>query len=114
MVCALGRWGLRGILVAGFITRIAAAADPSPPTVAVAPLRFITTGIGFTDYWPVFSPDGKNILFSRSYDGKTWEFWIVGVDGSGAHKFMNTPLPVSATRADWSSKRAPIAFTGLD
>jgi dipeptidyl aminopeptidase/acylaminoacyl peptidase len=111
MVRALGRLVLYGIVVAGFAARIAAAADPSWSTV-VAPLRFITSGVGFSDYWPVFSPDGKDVLFSRSGDGKTWELFIVGVDGGHPRKFVTAPLSVSATRADWSSKLAPIAFTG--
>lgn len=70
--------------------------------------RFLTTGM--TDYWPCFSPDGKTVLFSRSPDnGRSWSLYTVPVAGGDAKLFAT--LPVSATRAVWSS-RDQIAFTG--
>jgi glycerophosphoryl diester phosphodiesterase len=93
--------------------KVAVAADASS-SMGTSPPRFITSGPGFIDYWPVFSPDGKNVLFSRSFDGgKTWDLWIVPTEGGEARKFAHTPMLVSANRANWSSKRNLIAFTGL-
>lgn len=78
-----------------------------------SPVRFLTSEANTTDYWPCFSPDGKSVLFSRSTDQqRTWEFFIVPSSGGTARRFSAKPLPVSATRANWSSRNNRIAFTG--
>jgi len=106
------RWLFCAIMVACSSARTAAAAEVASSTATSAP-RFITSGPGFVDYWPVFSPEGKNVLFSRSFDGgRTWELWIVSADGGEARRFARTSVSVSATRANWSSKQPLIAFTG--
>lgn len=75
--------------------------------------RFITSDAGATDEWPCFSPDGKTVLFSRTTDsGKHWDLFVVPTAGGAAHPLMNLPLPVSATRPDWSRRNNLIAFTG--
>ena len=80
-------------------------------TMSASPPRFLTTGSGFVDYWPCFSPDGKDVLFSRSFDGgRSWELWIVEAEGGKPRRLAG--LPVSATRANWSSKNHLIAITG--
>jgi Tol biopolymer transport system component len=73
----------------------------------------LTNDLHAVDYWPCFSPDGKSVLFSRSLDGKkSWEFFVVSLSGGDAHRFVSSPLPVSATRASWSARNNVIAFTG--
>ena len=107
---------VRLILATAFLTEFPVAVftqqpDPSGPSVAEA--RFLTVNPGARDYWPCFSPDGKTVLFSRTTDGgKTWELFVVPASGGEAHRFMDSPLPVSATRADWSHHNNVIAFTG--
>ena len=83
-----------------------------PVMASVAP-RFLTKGDGGAlDYWPSFSPDGKTILFSRTSDrGRTWTLYRVRSSGGAPMEFSQSPLPVIATRADWS-KNNTIAFTG--
>jgi hypothetical protein len=83
------------------------------PIMVGATPRFITsmTG-GVVDYWPCFSPDGKTVLFSRTTDGVNWAFFRVAASGGAVEKFGQSPLPVSATRANWSHKTNKIAFTG--
>src|ERR1700744_1303662 len=83
---------------------------PMPVTWPVKNLtpRFLTTAM--MDYWPCFSPDGRTVLFSRSRDnGRTWSLYTAPTAGGDAKLFAT--LPVSATRAAWSS-RDEIAFTG--
>jgi Tol biopolymer transport system component len=75
---------------------------------------FLNTDAGTTDYWACFSPDGQQVLFSRSFDnGKTWNLYLVPATGGVATPLTKNELPVSATRASWSAKRDKIAFTGI-
>lgn len=75
---------------------------------------FLTSDPGATDYWPGFSPDGRRVLFSRSFDhGQTWSLYVVPASGGAAIPFARTPLPVSATRASWSWRRDLVAFVGM-
>ena len=75
--------------------------------------RFITHEPGAIDLWPCFAPDGKTILFSRSMDkGRTWELLVVRASGGEPRRLAAAPLPVSATRANWSKANGLIAFTG--
>jgi Tol biopolymer transport system component len=77
------------------------------PTLG-APARFITSDN--LDLWPCFSPDGARVLFSRrAEDG--WELLLVSINGGAPQKLATSPLPVAATRANWS-KQGLIAFTG--
>jgi Tol biopolymer transport system component len=92
------------LLVAG----LAFAAGPLHAHPAV---RFLTTGS--QDYWPCFSPDGTHILFSRRTQGTgNWELFLVAVAGGEPQRLVRSPLPVSATRANWSRQNNQIAFTG--
>jgi len=83
------------------------------PVLTRAP-RFITsmTADGGWDFWPCFSPDGKTVLFSRTPDGRNWELVRIAASGGAVQKFARSPMPVSATRPNWSYKTNQIAFTG--
>ena len=73
-----------------------------------ASARFITSDN--LDLWPCFSPDGARVLFSRrAEDG--WELLLVSINGGAPQKLATSPLPVAATRANWS-RQGLIAFTG--
>ncbi len=106
----------RMILVTAFFTELPVAVftqrlNPSDRSATKA--RFLTVNPSVSDYWPCFSPDGKTVLFSRTTDGgKTWELFVVPTSGGEAHRLVDSPLPVSATRADWSHRNNLIAFTG--
>lgn len=80
----------------------------SPMIPLRAPARFITSGN--LDLWPCFSPDGTRVLFSRRSAGG-WELLVVSIDGGAPRQLARSPLPVAATRANWS-KENRIAFTG--
>jgi Tol biopolymer transport system component len=82
--------------------------------VAKAGIRYLTQDPDAADYWPVFSPDGKTVLFSRLPFGEhQWHFFSVSIHGGEAQPFMHSNLRVSATRANWSSKTNVIAFTNV-
>jgi Tol biopolymer transport system component len=86
-----------------------AQADANGPLLGTPPVRFLTRGA--LDLWPCFSPDGTRILFSRRV-GDTWELYLVPVAGGAAVKLAASPLPVAATRGNWSRQSNMIAFTG--
>ena len=80
------------------------------PSLAGSRVRFLTAG--GQDLWPWFSPDGSQVVFSRRVD-ETWELFLVPVTGGEARKLARTPLSVSATRANWSTRNSLVAFTGI-
>jgi Tol biopolymer transport system component len=102
-------WGLTS-----FILWVSVTAWPSGlvQMMSTPAVRFLTSDRDAVDYWPTFSPDGKVVLFSRTTDKKTWDLFIVPVDGGEAHTLSRSRLPVSATRASWSTRNNLIAFTG--
>jgi Tol biopolymer transport system component len=91
------------------IRGLSAADDQRAPQIGV---HFLTHDADAVDYWPIFSPDGKTILFSRQRLGdKTWHFYVVPTQGGEARPFMSGNTHVSATRANWSARTNVIAFT---
>lgn len=93
------------VLIAAGVALLAGPLNANPT------VRFLTTGS--QDYWPCFSPDGTRILFSRRLEGTgTWELFVVPVAAGDPQKLTRSPLPVSATRANWSWRNNLIAFTG--
>lgn len=72
--------------------------------------RVLTSGP--QDFWPCFSPDGTHILFSR-HEKDSWKLYLVAVSGGPPQPFSQDQLPVSATRANWSSRTNQVAFTGV-
>lgn len=103
------------LLVSVVLCCSAAAAWPSGrlQTVSTPEVHFLTRDAGAIDYWPCFSPDGKTVLFSRTTDNrKTWDLIVVPAAGGEVHRLASSRLPVSATRASWSTRLNEIAFTG--
>lgn len=76
--------------------------------------QFLTHQKGVNDYWPCFSADGKDIVFSRRTPGSRWQLFRVAAHGSEpAIPFLNPSPDIGATRASTSLNGA-IAFTGID
>jgi Tol biopolymer transport system component len=64
---------------------------------------------GPDDFRPVWSPDGKHILFQRGY-----KLWVVGADGRGAHKLVGWRHGAIDNPAAWSPDSRRIAFVAGD
>jgi Tol biopolymer transport system component len=104
------------VLLWGVIALAAARSAPAATDAhaagapaARAQVRFVTAGEG--DLWPCFSADDTHIVFSRRV-GAGWALFLVPVDGGAAVPLASPGLPVSATRANWSTRNQLIAFTG--
>ena len=64
-------------------------------------IRYLTHDADAGDYWPIFSSDGKTVLFSRQLFGdRAWHFFVVPTQGGAAVPFMHDADGISATRAN--------------
>lgn len=77
--------------------------------------RVVTSGSGVADWTVAFSPDGTDLLFSRTdrRSGRS-ELKLVPAAGGDARPFTGSDLPVSASRMAWSETTGRVAFTGFD
>ncbi|MGI8827719.1 MAG: hypothetical protein ACR2JC_19220 [Chloroflexota bacterium] len=97
-----GRW----IAVAGEPVTPAARASASIPR-AIAGRRIwriaadgssrqvLTSPPGFQDEHPLWSADGRSILFARIHDGQA-QLWLMRADGSGQHRVVDVLSPISS------------------
>lgn len=75
--------------------------------------RFLTPAtVGIVDYNPVFSPDGKLIVFSRSIGKGAAKLYIVPASGGDPKQLIQGPAPADQSRPSWSVSTGKIAFTG--
>jgi Tol biopolymer transport system component len=59
----------------------------------------------FVDRGPVFSPDGRNIAFSRAGAGKNPDVYAMRADGSGVHLvYRSRGRSFSDFAPDWGRK----------
>jgi Tol biopolymer transport system component len=63
------------------------------------------------DRAPVFSPDGKRIVF-YSNRGGSYDLWLINVDGTGLRRLTETET--TAANPVWSPDGRQIAFIGID
>ncbi len=73
------------------------------------PMRRVTDDAA-RDRSPVFTPDGRSLVFYSNRGGR-WEPWIIGVDGGGLRKLADAP-----NQAVWvlvSPKGDQIVFSGI-
>ena len=62
-------------------------------------LRQLTKDDSGQDLDPIFSPDGKTIVFKREKPGDVVETWIINRDGSGARQLEAPPDWYAGTKA---------------
>ena len=76
-------------------------------------ITWVPAADGDSDCRPVFSPDGRSLLFERSsHDGST-VLYVYVIGTSAATRFIADPPYelLAQTRADWAADRT-VAFTG--
>jgi hypothetical protein len=76
-------------------------------------ITWLTDGDGFSDYRPVFSPDGSAVLFERTPAGsQTTTLHILTLDGGVPEPFLKDAPPgmETQTRPDWGAGDAGVAF----
>jgi quercetin dioxygenase-like cupin family protein len=67
--------------------------------------RTLLTHGSSVDRGPVFSPDGRNIAFSRASDGRNPDLYVMGADGSGARLLHAGPGKFTSDFGpDWGPK----------
>jgi len=81
-------------------------------TKTVSVPQFLTHQDGLHDYWPCFSADGKNIIFSRRPTNGRWQLFRIAIKNGQAIPFLNPSPDIGATRAS-NSLKGEIAFTGI-
>jgi hypothetical protein len=78
-------------------------------------ITWLTDGDGFSDYRPVFSPDGSAVLFERTpAGGRATILYLLKLDGGVPEPFLRDTPPGMATqtRPDWGAGDAGVAFCG--
>lgn len=75
-------------------------------------ITWLTTGDGFSDYRPVYSPDGSAVLFERTAAGAAiTQLYLLKLDGSEPEPFLqDAPEGMSQTRPDWIAGCDDVAF----
>jgi Tol biopolymer transport system component len=76
-------------------------------------ISWLTGGDGVSDYRPVFSPDGRAVLFERSQAGtRGTKLYILKLDGGEPEPFLPDSTLISQTRPDWGVRNNLVAFCG--
>lgn len=95
-----------------FLTALGAVAEPAPADDFPAP-KPVTSSSDATDYWPAFSRDGKDIIFSRRKAGTAWQLFTVPANG-GEAKPLFAPKPSAVATRVSRSAGGRLAFAGVN
>ncbi len=75
--------------------------------------RPVTSSTVSTDYWPAFSQDGKDLIFSRRTAENPWQLFTVPAAGGDARPLCDPPPSAVATRVSRSAG-GRLAFAGAN
>ncbi len=65
------------------------------------------------DHWPIWSPDGSQVVFSSERDGPGWNLYAKAVDGSGGVDRLTTS-PLIQGPYDWSADGELLVLVEVD
>lgn len=91
---------------------LSAFAEPVPATDFPIP-KPVTSSNNSTDYWPAFSRDGKDIIFSRRSEENVWRLFTVSASGGDAKPLFDPKPSAVATRVSRSAG-GRLAFVGAN
>jgi TolB protein len=63
------------------------------------------------DAFPVFSPDGTQIVFNSNREGESLDVYIMRSDGSDVRRLTNWPSDEEASAGCWSPDGTQIFFS---
>lgn len=96
----------------GAMTAQSGKTPDEPAIVSLQPVRALTDDSSWFDTWPGFSPDGKEIVFSRTpvTGERSARLWRMPADGGPPHPLTPIAFDRHCTRPDWSLDGKTIAF----
>src|SRR5262245_43609251 len=71
-------------------------------------LTDISNAPGFNDFWPAWSPDGRQIAFVSVPPGGNFDIYVMNADGSGRHRL--TDNPATDNFPSWSPDGTKVVF----
>jgi Tol biopolymer transport system component len=95
-----------------FVTSPGAIAAPVTADDVPSP-RPVTSYADASDYWPAFSRDGKDIIFSRRTAEAPWQLFKVSANGGDAKPLFDPQPSAVATRVSRSAG-GRLAFAGAN
>jgi Tol biopolymer transport system component len=75
--------------------------------------RELTPGPGGWVLFPEWSPDGDRILVLAARPEERFGVWVVGTDGTGLHRLVDTNTDTTFGRPSWSPTGEEIAYARL-
>lgn len=94
------------------VTALGTIAAPAPADAFPEP-KPVTSSAEATDYWPAFSRDGKDIIFSRRTAEGPWQLFTVSANGGDAKPLFDPKPSAVATRVSRSAG-GRLAFAGAN
>jgi Tol biopolymer transport system component len=97
---------------AGLLLMVSLATEAVSAQEPPAPFHFVSADSSATAIWPVFSPDGTQLLFSqRSADG-FFQLFVIPASGGTSRRLLNPAFALRQNQADWRGPAGLIAFAG--
>lgn len=97
---------------AGLLLMVSLATEAVSAQEPPAPFHFVSADSSTTAIWPVFSPDGTQLLFSQRPADGFFQLFVIPASGGTSRRLLNPALAVRQNQADWRGPAGLIAFAG--